>query len=137
MNGHLNESQLQDYLDGLMAPDEWESTDAHLAGCESCRADLAEFSGLLEDLAGLPPHRLINGSLVKHGKGFRDKIGFVGRRGQSEVHLPCSFSKEFHHFQVVSLDQLLEDGRHGGRVGIKDGKDRGKRLGWITKLPDA
>ena len=32
MNGHMSESQLHDYLDGLLPPDMVEAMDAHLAG---------------------------------------------------------------------------------------------------------
>jgi tetratricopeptide (TPR) repeat protein len=54
MNGHMSESQLHDYLDGLLPPDMVEAMDAHLAGCDACQAELAALAELLDDLASLP-----------------------------------------------------------------------------------
>ena len=53
MNGHLDESQFHDYLDGLLDATERSSVDAHLAACQACRSGLADLYDVVEGLAAL------------------------------------------------------------------------------------
>ncbi len=50
----LTEEQLLASIDGGIAPNERAALDAHLAGCASCRASLAELGALVGDLAAPP-----------------------------------------------------------------------------------
>lgn len=81
---HLGEETLHDYVDGALAPAERREVEAHLEGCARCRAEVAGFRGLLEDLASLPagiaPERdLLAG--VEAGIEAREESGGEGRSG--------------------------------------------------------
>lgn len=54
MSDHPNEQTLNMYLDDELSADEREHVDAHLAGCDACRAEMQALQGLftaLEELA--------------------------------------------------------------------------------------
>ena len=54
MNGHIDETRLNDYLDGLLAPPERAAVDEHLASCEACAGDLAAISEMVAAMGALP-----------------------------------------------------------------------------------
>ncbi len=54
MIGHLDESQLNDFREGLLESKERELVQAHLDGCPECRRELETLSRLADALAGLP-----------------------------------------------------------------------------------
>lgn len=57
---HLDESTLNDYLDGLLTPAAEQAVVQHVAGCPVCAAQVAEFRALfaaLEELPLLAPQR--------------------------------------------------------------------------------
>lgn len=45
---------LNDFVDGLLPAEDRSRVEAHLAGCEACREELAELRDLLDTAAGLP-----------------------------------------------------------------------------------
>jgi anti-sigma factor RsiW len=51
---HVDEYEVQSFLDGLLAEEERARVDAHLEGCESCQALFASFESLEAALSGLP-----------------------------------------------------------------------------------
>jgi len=51
---HLDEEQVQSFLEGLLAADERSRVDAHLESCASCQALLLSFEALESALSGLP-----------------------------------------------------------------------------------
>ena len=53
---HLSDEQLSALLDDALAPGERAACDAHLAGCDACRARLAEVSALDESLGKALTH---------------------------------------------------------------------------------
>ncbi len=54
MSGHLNDHQLQDYLDGHLDPAVADSARRHLAGCDRCQEKLGRIEALLERVGRLP-----------------------------------------------------------------------------------
>jgi anti-sigma factor RsiW len=55
---HLSEEFLDRYLDDDLAPEERARVDGHLAGCATCRAELAALAGLYSTLDALPAEPL-------------------------------------------------------------------------------
>jgi len=55
---HLSEEFLDRYLDDDLVPEERAQADGHLAGCATCRADLAALAGLYGALDALPAEPL-------------------------------------------------------------------------------
>jgi anti-sigma factor RsiW len=51
---HLSDEVLNEFLDNALAPEIFAETQAHLAACQQCAAQLAELTGLFADLAALP-----------------------------------------------------------------------------------
>lgn len=51
---HPDRERLNEYADGLLAPEDRAAVDAHLAGCAACRALVADIRALNADLAALP-----------------------------------------------------------------------------------
>lgn len=51
---HLTEETLHDYLDGSLSAEARREAEGHLGKCARCRAEVAEFGGLLDELASLP-----------------------------------------------------------------------------------
>ena len=54
MNTHIDDTRLNDYLEGLVTEDVAGEVDAHLAACEECSARLERLRLLLSELAALP-----------------------------------------------------------------------------------
>ena len=54
MNRHIDETRLNDYLEGLVTEDIARQVDVHLAECEVCSGRLEALTLLLSELAGLP-----------------------------------------------------------------------------------
>ncbi|HSK20825.1 MAG TPA: zf-HC2 domain-containing protein [Longimicrobiales bacterium] len=54
MTGHLDERQLNDYVDDALDPAEQDSARAHLADCDTCRDAVDSLRLLRSDLADLP-----------------------------------------------------------------------------------
>ena len=54
MNGHIDETRLNDYLDGLLDASERANVDEHIETCEPCAADLAALSDVVAAMGALP-----------------------------------------------------------------------------------
>jgi hypothetical protein len=54
MNTHIDDTRLNDYLDGLLTEEVVRDVDTHLAACEECSGRLEALTRLLSELAGLP-----------------------------------------------------------------------------------
>ncbi len=54
MTKHIDDTQLNDYVEGLVSEDVARVVDVHLAACEECSARLEALTLLLSELAGLP-----------------------------------------------------------------------------------
>lgn len=54
MTSHLDERQLNDCVDGTLAPAEQERARTHLASCDTCREEVERLRVLRADLADLP-----------------------------------------------------------------------------------
>jgi len=54
MNCHDSKQLIMEYLDGELAPAEKQRLDEHLAGCEACRAELAEQERVIRSVRTLP-----------------------------------------------------------------------------------
>ncbi|TML23770.1 MAG: anti-sigma factor [Actinobacteria bacterium] len=54
-------SPLAAYALGALDPDEARSVDAHIAGCDECRAELAELTALEAALGEVPPEAFLDG----------------------------------------------------------------------------
>ena len=54
MNRHIDETRLNDYLEGLVSEDIARDVEVHLAACEECSGRLEALTVLLSELAGLP-----------------------------------------------------------------------------------
>lgn len=54
MTRHLEERQLNDWVDGTLGPVEHASVEAHLASCDACRSAVERLRLLRSDLASLP-----------------------------------------------------------------------------------
>ena len=54
MTGHVNETRLHDYGDGLLQGDELRAVEVHLAECAPCQDELAALKQLLEAVGDLP-----------------------------------------------------------------------------------
>jgi hypothetical protein len=50
---HLNETQLNEYLDQMLDDESRQQAEAHLAACEQCRAELADLEMLFSSLGEL------------------------------------------------------------------------------------
>ncbi|MGN6810858.1 MAG: zf-HC2 domain-containing protein [Thermomicrobiales bacterium] len=55
---HPTPESLDRYLDCAIAPVEESALEAHIAGCATCRAELAALREVWAELAALPPERL-------------------------------------------------------------------------------
>ncbi len=67
MMEHLTETQLNEYLDGLMEAPIQAAVDAHLADCADCRERLASFQTVFQALDALPeeiPARDLTPSII-------------------------------------------------------------------------
>jgi predicted anti-sigma-YlaC factor YlaD len=87
---HLTETQLNEYLDGLMESPEQVRMEAHLSGCADCRARLASLQTVYRALAALPeetPTRDLTSSVLQAlprgftGLGWR--LAFAIQTGMS------------------------------------------------------
>lgn len=56
MNRHIDDAELNDYVEGLAPEDVARLVDDHLASCEECTARFEALARLLPELAGLPDH---------------------------------------------------------------------------------
>lgn len=54
MSKHIDDTRLNDYLDGLLREEAARDVDAHLEACEECSGRLEGLTRLLSELAGLP-----------------------------------------------------------------------------------
>ena len=54
MNKHIDNTRLNDYIEGLLTEDVARQVDAHLAACEECSGRLEALTRLLSELTGLP-----------------------------------------------------------------------------------
>ena len=54
MNKHIDNTRLNDYIEGLLTEDVARQVDAHLAACEECSGRLEALTLLLSEFAGLP-----------------------------------------------------------------------------------
>jgi hypothetical protein len=54
MNTHIDDTRLNDYLDGLLTEEVVRDVDTHLAACEECSGRFEALTRLLSELAGLP-----------------------------------------------------------------------------------
>jgi hypothetical protein len=54
MNRHIDDVQLNDYVEGLLTEDVARLVDVHVAGCEECSGRLEALALLLTEFAGLP-----------------------------------------------------------------------------------
>jgi hypothetical protein len=77
------------YVLGVLDPRERDDMEAHLAGCEACRAELAELEGVKGVLDELPPEALLHGPpdadlvLQKTLRQVRAESSAQQRRGRS------------------------------------------------------
>jgi hypothetical protein len=61
MTVESHDMQLGAYVLGTLDPDERRDVDAHLAGCETCRAGLVELEAVKDVLKDIPPEALLHG----------------------------------------------------------------------------
>ncbi len=54
MTRHIDDTRLNDYLEGLLTEDVTQAVNVHLAVCEECSGRLEALTLLLSELAGLP-----------------------------------------------------------------------------------
>ncbi len=54
MTRHIDDTRLNDYLEGLVTEDVARAVEVHLAACEGCSGRLEALTLLLSELAGLP-----------------------------------------------------------------------------------
>ncbi len=54
MNKHIDDTRLNDYVEGLVPKDVARQVEVHLAACEACSGRLEALTSLLSELAGLP-----------------------------------------------------------------------------------
>ncbi len=54
MNKHIDDTRLNDYVEGLVPEDVARQVEVHLAACEACSGRLEALTLLLSELAGLP-----------------------------------------------------------------------------------
>ena len=54
MNKHIDDTRLNDYVEGLVPKDVARQVEVHLAACEACSGRLEALTLLLSELAGLP-----------------------------------------------------------------------------------
>ncbi len=54
MNKHIDDTRLNDYVEGLVTEDVARQVEVHLAACEACSERLEALTLLLSELAGLP-----------------------------------------------------------------------------------
>lgn len=54
MNHSTAITLLDDHVDGLLSPEQTLELEAHIQGCDTCRAELAQLRSLLEQAAALP-----------------------------------------------------------------------------------
>lgn len=54
MTRHIDDTQLNDYVEGLLTVDVTRAVELHLAACEECSGRLESLTLLLSELAGLP-----------------------------------------------------------------------------------
>ena len=54
MSGHIDETRLNDYLEGLVTEEAARDVEAHLATCEECHGRLATLERLVSDMGDLP-----------------------------------------------------------------------------------
>ena len=57
MTRHIDDTRLNDYLEGLLSEDVARAAEVHLAACEECSGRLEALTLLLSELAGLPERR--------------------------------------------------------------------------------
>ena len=57
MNWHADDTWLDEYTDGTLSADEVRAADVHLAGCERCRAIVADFQAIRLLSRSLEPQR--------------------------------------------------------------------------------
>ena len=55
MSCEMNRPRLQAYLDGILARDDEEGVERHLAGCEACRTEKERLEKVMEAVGGLTP----------------------------------------------------------------------------------
>ncbi len=60
-NDHLTDQQLQDYLDGVVAPQHLSSLEGHLRHCHLCQAELRNYRLLYDELGASLPVELAPG----------------------------------------------------------------------------
>lgn len=87
---HLSETQLNEYLDGLMEASAQPAIEAHLSECAVCRVRLADLQSVFLALAALPetpPERdltpLILKNLPEHVFGLAWRLAFAVQAGMS------------------------------------------------------
>ncbi|GFJ94330.1 anti-sigma factor family protein [Phytohabitans rumicis] len=61
MSAESHDTQLGAYVLGTLDPGERRDIDAHLAGCATCRADLAALEAVKDVLDDIPPEALLHG----------------------------------------------------------------------------
>ena len=54
MSGHIDDTRLNDYLEGLVTEEAARDVEAHLATCEECHGRLATLERLVSDMGDLP-----------------------------------------------------------------------------------
>ena len=54
MSGHIDETRLNDYLEGLVTEEAARDVEAHLASCEECHDRLATLERLVSEMGDLP-----------------------------------------------------------------------------------
>ena len=87
---HLTETDLNEYLDGLMEPAAQARLQGHLSDCADCRARLAGLQTVFQALAALPeltPERNLSSSVLKklprNGFGLGWQLAFAIQAGFS------------------------------------------------------
>ena len=87
MNGHIDDTRLNDYLEGLVTGELTRQVEAHLAACEECSGRLEALTLLLSDLAGLPDDATPARDLWS---GVRSGIETAVAQGKAEARDPVA-----------------------------------------------
>ncbi len=85
MTKHIDDTQLNDYLEGLVTEDVARAVEEHLTACEECSRRLEALTLLLSDLAGLPGDATPTRDLWSGIRAGIEGLGHGGGLGHGEL----------------------------------------------------
>jgi len=79
---HLSDGQLNEYLDGVLAPEAHTEAVKHLAACVDCAARLTALQALVAQIESLPEMKLSRDLAGPVTRALRQRFGTFGQRGE-------------------------------------------------------